>query len=135
MLHRPARARSATAIDNQVGANIRLRRMALGMSQSALADKLGITFQQVQKYEKGNNRVTIGRLAQIAAALQVSAGFFLAGTPLDLSGETRASDVEQMLASPVGAELALALASIQSPVRRRMLIDIARTLASEERAS
>lgn len=65
-------ARTATSFDKAVGGLIRARRLALGVSQTALADVIGVTFQQVQKYEKGTNRISIGTLVEIAAALSTS---------------------------------------------------------------
>src|SRR5881227_1233543 len=68
-------------IDNYVGSRVRMRRMMLGMSQEKLGDALGLTFQQVQKYEKGTNRIGASRLQQIAGTLQVPATFFFEGAP------------------------------------------------------
>jgi transcriptional regulator with XRE-family HTH domain len=68
------------AIDKHVGSRVRMRRMMLAMSQQKLADGLGLTFQQVQKYEKGN-RIGAGRLQQIAHILQVPVTFFFEGAP------------------------------------------------------
>src|SRR6187455_977291 len=68
-------------IDKHVGSRVRMRRMMLGMSQGRLGDALGLTFQQVQKYEKGVNRVTASRLRQIAHILQVPESFFFDGGP------------------------------------------------------
>src|SRR6185312_10394535 len=67
--------------DKHVGARVRMRRMMLSMSQEKLGDALGLTFQQVQKYEKGANRIGASRLQQIAAILQVPVAFFFEGAP------------------------------------------------------
>src|SRR5688572_2571155 len=67
--------------DKHVGARVRMRRMMLGMSQEKLGDALGLTFQQVQKYEKGANRIGASRLQQIAHILQVPVAFFFEGAP------------------------------------------------------
>jgi transcriptional regulator with XRE-family HTH domain len=64
--------REVTEVDAQIGQRIRARRIALGMSQTALAEAIGVTFQQVQKYEKGANRVASGRLQALASALNLS---------------------------------------------------------------
>lgn len=64
-------------IDKEIGTRIRLRRTQIGLSQTKLGDALGITFQQVQKYEKGTNRISVGRLNQIAQTLGVNATYFL----------------------------------------------------------
>ena len=68
--------RTAILVDAQVGSRLRARRMALGMSQANLADAIGLTFQQIQKYEKGKNRIGAGRLYQIAEVLKVDPEFF-----------------------------------------------------------
>ena len=68
-------------IDKHVGSRVRMRRMMLGMSQEKLGDALGLTFQQVQKYEKGTNRIGASRLQQIATILQVPVSFFFEGAP------------------------------------------------------
>jgi len=70
------------AIDKHVGNRIILRRNMLGMTQKALADKCGITFQQMQKYEKATNRISVSRLFQIGMALDSPASFFFSGLPL-----------------------------------------------------
>ncbi len=68
-------------IDKHVGSRVRMRRMMLGMSQEKLGDALGLTFQQVQKYEKGTNRIGASRLQQISQILQVPVSFFFEGAP------------------------------------------------------
>ena len=65
--------RAANAVDKKVGQRVRSRRLEIGMSQERLAELLGVTFQQVQKYEKGVNRIAVGRLLDIATALEISA--------------------------------------------------------------
>ena len=67
--------------DKHVGSRVRMRRMMLGMSQEKLGDALGLTFQQVQKYEKGTNRIGASRLQQISHILQVPVSFFFEGAP------------------------------------------------------
>src|SRR6202046_816345 len=68
--------------DKHVGSRVRMRRMMLGMSQEKLGDALGLTFQQVQKYEKGTNRIGASRLQQIPQILQVPVAFFFEGAPI-----------------------------------------------------
>jgi DNA-binding XRE family transcriptional regulator len=68
-------------VDKHVGSRVRMRRMMLGMSQEKLGDALGLTFQQVQKYEKGSNRIGASRLQQISLTLQVPVAFFFEGAP------------------------------------------------------
>src|SRR5205807_10013477 len=72
-------------VDKHVGSRVRLRRMMLSMSQEKLGDALGLTFQQVQKYEKGANRIGASRLQQISHSLQVPVSFFFEGAP-DMTG-------------------------------------------------
>ncbi len=68
-------------IDVYVGARLRMRRMMLGMSQGKLGQLLGVTFQQIQKYEKGTNRISASRLKEAAHVLETSIDFFLEGAP------------------------------------------------------
>src|SRR3981189_2698671 len=75
------RTKGPNPIDTHVGSRMRMRRMMLGMSQQKLGDALGITFQQVQKYEKGMNRISASRLQQASHILHVSAPFFFEGAP------------------------------------------------------
>lgn len=75
------RKEAPNPIDKHVGNRVRMRRMMLSISQDKLAKALGVSFQQVQKYEKGTNRVGASRLQSIAQVLQVPAGFFFEGAP------------------------------------------------------
>ena len=77
----PTTKKSPNPIDKHVGNRVRMRRMMLRMSQEKLGDALGLTFQQVQKYEKGTNRIGASRLQQIAHTLQVPVSFFFEGAP------------------------------------------------------
>src|SRR6201998_3918458 len=72
--------------DKHVGSRVRMRRMMLGMSQEKRGDALGLTFQQVQKYEKGTNRIGASRLQQISQILQVPVAFFFDGAPVLAEG-------------------------------------------------
>src|SRR5574341_737753 len=76
-------------IDRHVGSRVRMRRMMLGMSQEKLGDALGLTFQQIQKYEKGTNRVGASRIQQIAEILQVPVSFLFEGGPSGPAGADR----------------------------------------------
>ena len=80
-------ARGPTSIDQHVGARLRLRRSLLEMSQSELGEKLGVTFQQVQKYERGANRIGASRLYQFSIILNVSVSYFFADMPKDTETE------------------------------------------------
>jgi len=113
--------------DKHVGARVRMRRMMLGMSQEKLGDALGLTFQQVQKYEKGANRIGASRLQQIAHILQVPVSFFFEG----LAGQ--ATDTTEgrgdVLTDREAVSLVRAYYSIPEEQRRR-LFDLARVLSS-----
>jgi transcriptional regulator with XRE-family HTH domain len=100
-------------IDRYVGSRVRMRRLMLDMSQEKLGDKLGLTFQQVQKYEKGTNRISAGRLLQMSHILQVPVPFFFEGAPR-IAGEAgkganvpSPAYVSDFLASSDGQALAL----------------------------
>ena len=130
-------------VDRHVGSRVRMRRVLLGMSQERLGDALGITFQQVQKYEKGSNRIGASRLNQIAQTLGVAVAFFFEGAPVDAAREgeaggygfadlDQATYVENAMTTPDGLLLAKAFARIKDRKRRRMLISMANTLADED---
>ncbi len=113
----PIRPRDATKPDIELGHRIRLRRVEQGISQSDLAGHLGVSFQQVQKYEKGVNRISVTRLAQIATALDVPITFFY-------DGDGKSREVESLLFidSSFSMRLLRAYAAIKSqPVRRHMV--------------
>ena len=123
-------------IDIHVGSRVRLRRTMQGMSQEKLGDALGITFQQIQKYEKGTNRIGASRMQQISSALKVPVSFFFEDAPnvSAASGSTDAgatSYVVDFLSSPEGIQLNRAFVRITNPAIRRKIIDMVRTLADE----
>jgi transcriptional regulator with XRE-family HTH domain len=111
-------------VDQHVGARVRMRRMMLGMSQEKLGDAIGISFQQIQKYEKGANRIGASRLQHIANILQVPIPFFFEGAP----GQTQADGsapspayVTEFLASTDGLTLMRAFTHLNARTRRRIL--------------
>lgn len=116
-------------IDKHVGARVRMRRMMLSMSQEKLGDALGLTFQQVQKYEKGTNRIGASRLQLIANILSVPVAFFFEGAP---QGNGHASPgvapspayVSDFLASSDGLALTKAFMRIKSAKLRRRIVDL-----------
>ncbi len=126
--------RAAKVIDKKVGQRVRSRRLEIGMSQEKLAEILGVTFQQVQKYEKGVNRIAVSRLFDIANALEMNAGRFFEGLEPTMPGvaEGRAEYVADALATPEGAQLMALFASIKSQKVRRRVVDLVRTLAEDE---
>ena len=114
-------------VDVHVGKKIRQRRWALGTTQQQLAEKVGIKFQQIQKYETGANRVSASRLWDIAAVLDVSISYFFAG----LDGAQPAGDaaqIDDLLADREAIDLLRAFYAIPEPQRRR-LFDLARALS------
>lgn len=122
-------------IDRHVGSRVRMRRMMLGLSQERLGDSLRLTFQQVQKYEKGTNRIGASRLQQIAEILQVPVAFFFEGAPGQLGrdggfGETPAPTyVSDFLATSDGLALCRAFVQIKNAKLRRRIVDLAETIA------
>jgi transcriptional regulator with XRE-family HTH domain len=124
-----ARSKSSTAsFDLIVGGRVRARRLEVGMSQEALAEALGLTFQQVQKYEKGVNRISVGRLSQIADALKTDTNFFMK----DLSasnGKGKPSPREMFMATREGAAIIDVMLGLDLELQRTV-IDVARRLAS-----
>src|ERR1051326_8994674 len=129
--------KQANPIDIQVGNRVRIRRMLIGMSQERLGDLLGLTFQQVQKYEKGVNRIGAGRLFEMARILGVPIDFFYEGVE---SGEGRPGFAEPEGAPPVmefvssgeGLQLSLAFMKIKDPKVRKRVLDLVKSLAEEE---
>jgi len=119
-------ARRAEAGDAVVGQNIRVYRLARRMSQSALADAIGITFQQVQKYEKGVNRVGAARLVRIAKALGVPTGKLLAG--IEAADKGGASPLA-LIAARQPLRLVQAFATIGDKQVRRDLMHLAEAIA------
>ena len=73
------------SIDCYIGARVRMRRLMLNMSQENLSARLGVTFQQIQKYEKGTNRISAGRLLELAIALRVPVSFFMTGSTIPIA--------------------------------------------------
>lgn len=121
-------------IDVHVGARVRLRRMMIGMSQEKLGDALGITFQQIQKYEKGTNRIGASRLQHAARVLKVPVSFFFEDAPGAVPGVTNspnASYVVDFLSSPEGVQLNKAFIRIKDAKLRRKVIELVRAMAGE----
>jgi transcriptional regulator with XRE-family HTH domain len=117
--------RSGGAADASVGRLIRLRRIEMHMSQQELAERLGLSFQQVQKYEKGTNRVSAGRLQVIAKALDVGVGFFYG------DGDKKNEEVNTLLFKDASFSLRMLRAynAIANDTLRRKMVDLMETLA------
>jgi len=129
--------RHPNPIDLHVGARIRMRRKILGVSQERLADDLGLTFQQVQKYERGANRVSASKLYEIARSLQSSVSYFFEGLadPTDAEGlfDSGAEQfVHDFLMTPEGLELAGLFPKIHKAKVRRRILDLVRSMADED---
>lgn len=124
--------RAANAVDKKVGQRVRSRRLEIGMSQERLAELLGVTFHQVQKYEKGVNRIAVGRLLDIANALEISASRFFDGLERRGVAEDGQDYVNDALATPEGAQLMALFATIKSQKIRRKVLELVRTLADDE---
>ncbi|HEV7407430.1 MAG TPA: helix-turn-helix domain-containing protein [Bradyrhizobium sp.] len=125
-------------IDRHVGSRVRMRRMMLSMSQEKLGDALDLTFQQVQKYEKGTNRIGASRLQQIANILQVPVAFLFDGAP-DTPGSPRSAKdtpsptyVAEFLATSDGLALTKAFMQIEDPKLRRRIVDLVQQIAGDD---
>ena len=118
-------------VDIHVGARVRMRRKAMGLSQTQLADSVGITFQQLQKYERGTNRVSASKLYGIAVTLQTSVAWFFEGmSALDIAGDgdKRTLAVRRFMATEEGVELASLVP--QLPMAQRLqILALAKTLS------
>jgi transcriptional regulator with XRE-family HTH domain len=113
------------AVDRHVGRRVRMRRLMLKMSQEGLGYALGITFQQVQKYEKGRNRISVGRLQQIAQLFQVPAPFFFEGAPGGVDGASvTPPGVNEFLATSDGLALARAFMRIPDVKLRQAIVGL-----------
>jgi transcriptional regulator with XRE-family HTH domain len=133
-----AAKKAPNPIDRHVGSRVRMRRMMLAMSQEKLGDALGLTFQQVQKYEKGTNRIGASRLQQISHILQVPVAFFFEGAPnlhSSADGSKEAPSpayVSDFLATSEGLSLTKAFMRIKQPKLRRRIVDLVEEIAGDE---
>ena len=141
------RGRKPNPMDAHVGTRVKLRRTMMGMSQEKLGQALGVTFQQVQKYEKGTNRIGAGRMQQISETLRVPIGYFYEDAPLSSGGagvdggamgladSTAQTPFEtDFLASPEGIQLNRAFVRIRNPDVRRQIVALVRSIADGEAA-
>jgi transcriptional regulator with XRE-family HTH domain len=135
-----ASKKSPNPIDIHVGSRVRLRRMMLGMSQEKLGEHLGITFQQIQKYEKGTNRIGASRLQAIARVLSVPPAFFFEDAPgvMPVAGNQgfdepqSASYVVDFLSSSEGLSLNKSFVRIKDSKTRKKIVDLVRAIAGDD---
>jgi len=130
-----ARKKSPNSIDKHVGSRVRMRRMMLDMSQSGLGDALGITFQQVQKYEKGTNRISASRLQQACHTLQVPIAFFFEGAPAGdaLPGRLPSPDpLTDLMATRDGLALVKAFMRISNVQLRRRIVSLVEEIEEDQ---
>ena len=122
----------ANPVDQHVGARIRMQRMVRGLSQTELGKAVGVTFQQVQKYEKGVNRVSASRLQQIANVLKVRPDFFFAETSAKAvgnAGSKEIANIEGFISSRDGIALSKAFINIGDPKIRRSIVALVQQIA------
>jgi transcriptional regulator with XRE-family HTH domain len=125
-------------IDRHVGARLRMRRMMVSMSQEKLGHALGITFQQIQKYEKGANRIGASRLQEIARVLDVPPSFFFEGAPAGEGASAGFAEpsanayIVEFLSTTEGLQLNRAFALIRDPKVRRRILDLVTSLAHSD---
>jgi transcriptional regulator with XRE-family HTH domain len=133
--------KATNTVDKEIGSRVRMRRMLIGMSQEKLGEMLGLTFQQVQKYEKGTNRISVSRLLDIANILGVTIHYFYEGitgekgNPPGFAEDAAPPYVSDFMNAPEGHQLMKAFMAIKSPKVRRSIIQLAASLAADEQTS
>jgi transcriptional regulator with XRE-family HTH domain len=137
---RYAKQKTPDPTDKHVGYKVHMRRITMGWSQEKFADALGVTYQQVQKYERGTNRISASRLQRIAEVLQVPPEYFFEGAPhIERMIETKVApsvtDVSDFVASPEGLSLIKAFMGIQQPRLRRRIVDLVEEIADYQNRS
>lgn len=123
-------------VDISVGSRVRLRRNMMGLSQEKLGESLGVTFQQIQKYEKGANRISASKMQKISEILETPVAFFFEDTGNSVSeglSEPESSDyVIDFLSSADGLQLNKAFAKIKDQNVRKRIVDLVKSLSDEE---
>lgn len=123
-------------IDKHVGARVRMRRLMVGLSQGKLGEALDVTFQQVQKYEKGANRIGASRLQQLARVLDVPPAYFFEDAPTGGAMAAGFSEPEgnayvvDFLSTSEGLQLNRAFCAIKDPKVRKKILDLVESLAA-----
>jgi len=126
--------RSPNPIDRHVGLRIRMRRKELGISQERLAESIGLTFQQVQKYERAANRVSASKLWEMSRALNTTISYFyegLSNTPEPMGSNLPRETVQDFLMTPEGLELASSFPKIPQGRLRRKILDLVRVMSED----
>jgi transcriptional regulator with XRE-family HTH domain len=121
-------------VDRHVGLRIRLRRKEVGISQERLAESIGLTFQQIQKYERAANRVSASKLWEMSRVLDTNIGYFyegLADSPAPVGQDKPRDTVQEFLLTPEGIELAGSFPKIPRGRVRRRILDLVRALANQ----
>ena len=127
----PGRGEGPHPVDRHVGLRIRMRRKEMGVSQERLAEALGITFQQVQKYERGANRVSASKLWEIASALKTPVAYFYDGLGERDAAGGAGEDAQAFMLTSEGLELMAAFPRIGQPAVRRKIVELIRVVAEE----
>jgi len=133
-----SKLKSVDEVDAFVGSRVRFRRVTIGMSQEHLGNAIGLTFQQVQKYEKGLNRIGAGRLYRIAQVLSVPVAFFYDGLPSTddndemQQADARSAEIQSFLSTPEGQQLAHAFQQIDDGPTRRRILDLVNTISARD---
>jgi transcriptional regulator with XRE-family HTH domain len=129
--------KSTGSIDKEIGSRVRMRRISIGMSQEKLGDLLGLTFQQVQKYEKGTNRISVSRLVDIAKILGVDIHFFFNGIKsvkddAGFSEEEAPPYISEVMSTPEGLQLIRTFTSIKNARVRKSIVQLVSSLAAQD---
>ena len=131
------RTKAADAMDQFVGAKLRRRRLLLDLTQQELAQKIGVTFQQIQKYEKGLNRIGAGRLYKIATELDIPISFFYEDfdstkeNPSPNPDATETRDLSAFMASDLAIDLCRAFWRLRNPTTKKAILRLMRAMADE----
>lgn len=125
-------ARTANTLDFHIGKRLRLRRALLDIRQDELAGRIGVTFQQLQKYETGENRISASRLYQLARELDTTINWFFGDLPTrdPQTGDSCAEDLHALVSQNGGGKLLREFQKIEDPAIRRHIIEIVRVIAS-----
>lgn len=132
-----AQREKAHPVDVHVGSRVKLRRMALGISQDTLGKSMGLTFQQIQKYEKGVNRISASKIYELSKELEVPIDYFFEGyggknAHAEYAEGAGADPFMELIRSPEGVQLCRYFASIKDPDVKKRVLDLVRSIADAE---